>query len=82
MEFHCICLVKDQEDDYEDELLSSADPLNEVSYRCTFYYLRQIVATSCANMIFYQINLVNHLFESLAKFSENDRPFFQHLFQV
>lgn len=25
-------LVKDQENDYEDELLSGADPLNEVSH--------------------------------------------------
>ncbi|KAK4430148.1 Importin-9 [Sesamum alatum] len=47
---------EDQEDDYEDELLSAADPLNE-------------------------INLVNYLVESLAKFSESDKPFFQHLFQ-
>ncbi|KAI3467172.1 hypothetical protein Pfo_023835 [Paulownia fortunei] len=47
---------EDQEDDYEDELLSGADPLNEIS-------------------------LVNYLFESLAKFSESDRPFFEQLFQ-
>ncbi|GFQ01727.1 importin-9 [Phtheirospermum japonicum] len=47
---------EDQEDDYEDELLCGADPLNE-------------------------INLANYLFESLAKFSESDRPFFEHLFQ-
>lgn len=48
---------KDEEDDEdEDELLSSADPLNE-------------------------INLVNHLVESLAKFAESDGPIFQHLFQ-
>ncbi|KAL0396858.1 UNVERIFIED_CONTAM: Importin-9 [Sesamum calycinum] len=47
---------EDQEDGYEDELLSAADPLNE-------------------------INLVNYLHESLAKFSESDKPFFQHLFQ-
>ncbi|CAA0828812.1 ARM repeat superfamily protein [Striga hermonthica] len=47
---------EDQEDDYEDELLSGVDPLNE-------------------------INLVNFLFESLAKFSEGDRPYFEHLFQ-
>ncbi|PIN25924.1 hypothetical protein CDL12_01338 [Handroanthus impetiginosus] len=47
---------KDQEDDYDDELLSGADPLNE-------------------------INLVNYLVETLAKFSESDRPYFEHLFQ-
>ncbi|KAL7132572.1 hypothetical protein ABFS83_12G083800 [Erythranthe nasuta] len=47
---------EDDEDDYEDELLSSVDPLNE-------------------------IKLVNYLTESLAKFSENDGPFFEHLFQ-
>ncbi|KAL0424819.1 UNVERIFIED_CONTAM: hypothetical protein Sradi_1016700 [Sesamum radiatum] len=47
---------EDQEDGYDDELLSAADPLNE-------------------------INLVNYLHESLAKFSESDKPFFQHLFQ-
>ncbi|KAL0430056.1 UNVERIFIED_CONTAM: Importin-9 [Sesamum radiatum] len=47
---------EDQEDGYEDELLSAADPLNE-------------------------INLVNYLHESLAKFSESDKPFFRHLFQ-
>ncbi|KAK6157731.1 hypothetical protein DH2020_011979 [Rehmannia glutinosa] len=48
---------EDQDDDYEDDLLSGTDPLNE-------------------------INLVNFLFESLAKFSESDRPFFEHLYQV
>ncbi|KAK6133997.1 hypothetical protein DH2020_032259 [Rehmannia glutinosa] len=47
---------EDQEDDYEDDLLSGTDPLNE-------------------------INLVSFLFESLAKFSESDRPFFEHLYQ-
>ncbi|GER31907.1 importin beta-2 subunit family protein [Striga asiatica] len=47
---------EDQEDDYEDDLLSGVDPLNEM-------------------------NLVNVLFESLAKFSEGDRPYFEHLFQ-
>ncbi|KAK6134049.1 hypothetical protein DH2020_032194 [Rehmannia glutinosa] len=47
---------EDQDDDYEDDLLSGTDPLNE-------------------------INLVNFLFESLAKFSESDRPFFEHLYQ-
>ncbi|KAL3824041.1 hypothetical protein ACJIZ3_020070 [Penstemon smallii] len=47
---------EDQEDDYEDELFSSADPLNE-------------------------INLVTYLVEFLTKFSENDRPYFEQLFQ-
>ncbi|GER42210.1 elongation factor 2, partial [Striga asiatica] len=47
---------EDEEDDFEDELLSGVDPVNEIS-------------------------LVNILFESLEKFSEGDKPCFEHLFQ-
>ncbi|KAL2234935.1 UNVERIFIED_CONTAM: Importin-9 [Sesamum indicum] len=35
----------------------------------------------CAADPLNEINLVNYLHESLAKFSESDKPFFQHLFQ-
>ncbi|KAL6538867.1 hypothetical protein OROMI_025193 [Orobanche minor] len=47
---------EDQECDYEDELLSDADSLNE-------------------------INIFNFLSASLAKFSEIDRPFLEHILQ-
>lgn len=76
--------MKNQDDGEEDDPLSSADPLNEVtcqSYIHIYQSLLHVRVLKFVNCI-EQINLANYLADFIVKFSHTDRQLFDKLCQV
>ena len=78
-------IFKNQEDGDEDDLLSGADPLNEVFFSLNLTHTKSPQIISYINDVLnsaWQINLANYLADFLVKFSHSDRQLFDHLCQV